>query len=152
MTLSEKWRFGLNSKNMMMRGTIESELEVYLENDPDFAQRMPDGRSIVHVVTGIENKIWIHKVAAAGANLNVQCSRGWSSLHYAMEDEFIAATEDGEMPTDLPSVKTLIALGADPSIKDNEGLTAFDLFSHFEQMKKLSTETLAWATEQNGTR
>ena len=58
-----------------------------------------------------------------GANVDVSDATGATPLHLACDLEADAVEQTGREP-DSSSVELLLELGADPSIKDNEGKTA----------------------------
>jgi ankyrin repeat protein len=63
--------------------------------------------------------------------LDIVDSAGWTALHLAVDHDFVVATQDGHMPSELPTAEILLRLGADDSIRDNEGRTARDSLEKF---------------------
>ena len=68
-----------------------------------------------------------------GAAINAQSYGGWTALHRAC----------GWGNTE--GAKVLLLRGADPTIKDNEGKTAFEVFGEFDDPKPTEEQKAAAA-------
>jgi ankyrin repeat protein len=72
----------------------------------------------------------IRLLVARGANVNHQDSHGWTALHFALDEEFVGATQDGHHPADLPITRLLLKMGCDPTIANNDGQLPWQLFAN----------------------
>jgi hypothetical protein len=118
------------------------DIERYLDqgNDIDYQDPRPgpgyprQGWTLLHYAAA-EGQVDVLKyLARRGANLNATDSSGWSALHLAVDLDFVVATQDGHLPTELPTTEVLLRLGADDSIADKKGRTARDLLGRFHEV------------------
>jgi ankyrin repeat protein len=92
-------------------------LEALIRGGADVNFRDPDGSTPLHAAvrdTDAEGRA-IRTLVKHGANLNAQDHLGNTPLHVAIENTYAA------------SAMTLLELGADPAIRDNEGRTPVQL-------------------------
>ena len=54
-----------------------------------------------------------------------------------IDHDFVIATQDGELPSKLPTADLCLKLGADPTIKNNDGKTAGELFARIAGMPEV---------------
>jgi ankyrin repeat protein len=85
---------------------------------------VPSGRTLLHYAASNGHLDVLEFLASKGANLNIQDSAGRTALHYAVDLDYVVATQDGHMPTKLPTAEVLLKLGADPTIGDKDSHTA----------------------------
>lgn len=108
-------------------------------------QRKKSGCTQVFYAAKEGDVIGLEKMAALNADMNRACDDGLSPLSFAKNEEKVIRTlvklgadvnkadEDGQTPLMYSvkdgedRIKLLLALGADKTIKDNEGNTAYDL-------------------------
>jgi ankyrin repeat protein len=116
------------------------DIESYLDhgNDINFQDPRPGpgfprkGWTLLHyAASNGQHRGRIEYLAEKGADLNIVDSAGCTALHLAVDHDFVVATQDGHMPNDLPTAEILLKLGADDSIRDNEGRTARDILDRF---------------------
>jgi ankyrin repeat protein len=103
----------------------------YQDPKPAPSYFKPTGRTLLHYAAYNGNLVILKYLANKGANLNVVDSHGWTPLHYAADLDFVVATQDGHVPTGLPTTEALLRLGADDTIVDHEGRTVREMFSKF---------------------
>lgn len=117
-----------------------SDIESYLDDGNDINYQDPrpgpgyprKGWTLLHYAArNGHHRGVLEYLASRGANLNIVDSDGWTALHLAIDHDFVAATQDGRMPAELPTAEILLKLGADDSIRDKEGRTARDLLDKF---------------------
>lgn len=115
-----------------------SDIETYLWHgydinyqDPRPGPRLRQGWTLLHYAASHGRRAIVKYLATKGAELNIADSAGWTPLHWAVDLDFVVATQDGHMPTKLPTAEILLQFGADDTIRDNEGRTARDMLEHF---------------------
>ena len=87
------------------------------------------GMNILHIAASHGQRYAIIAFVKAGAKPNAIDSSGRTPLHHAVDFDWVIATQDGELPTALPTAAVLLRLGVDDTIKDNQGETASDFTS-----------------------
>lgn len=87
------------------------------------------GMSILHIAASHGQQFAIIAFVKAGANPNATDSSGWTPLHHAVDFDWVVATQDGGLPTDLPTAAVLLQVGADDTLRDNQGETPSDFTS-----------------------
>lgn len=74
-----------------------------------------DGTTLIHVAAMVGSNPCIETLIRFGADIDHQDSRGMSALHYAVQKNFES------------TVSLLLRLGADPSLRNKNGKTCFEL-------------------------
>ena len=92
------------------------------------------GMTILHVAASYGDRYAIIAFVRAGADLNRQDDLGYTPLHHAVGFDFVVSTQDGELPSELPTARACIRSGADPKIEDKDGNTAAELIAKFDGM------------------
>jgi hypothetical protein len=95
------------------------------------------GMTILHIAASYGNRYALTAFVRAGADLSRRDKLGWTPLHYAVDHDFVIATQDGELPSKLPTADLCLKLGADPTIKNNDGKTAGELFARIAGMPEV---------------
>ncbi|HEY7091338.1 MAG TPA: ankyrin repeat domain-containing protein [Tepidisphaeraceae bacterium] len=75
----------------------------------------------------------IKLLAAHGANLNARDQNGWTPLHLAVDADMDTSSRGARRATELPTVQTLIELGADERVKADDGSTPRDIAVRYDQ-------------------
>src|ERR1043166_2063257 len=117
-------------------GLDRSRIESFLEesgNDINYQDTRDDppacprkGWTFLHYAAFDAHVDTIKYLVSRGANVNITDSLGRTPLHYAVDFDYVVATQDGHTPTTLPTTESLINLGADVSIVDDGGRTPRD--------------------------
>ena len=71
----------------------------------------------------------IEALAKAGADLNVRNHQGWTPLHLAVDIDIDSVSQSRGDMDHLPfqTVRLLLSLGADPTVRDERGKTPRDV-------------------------
>jgi len=83
--------------------------------------------SLLHFAAEDCNPEIVRLLAARGADMNARDKDGWTPLHWAVESDIDAAQQEARRASELPTVKTLIELGADTTVKAMDGSTPRDI-------------------------
>ena len=83
----------------------------------------------------IYRRILFRCLFSRGADINAKGYFGQTALHYAVDMEAINNSDDVPCPakTDMPITRMLIELGADESIRSDQGETARDWAVEYEE-------------------
>ena len=92
------------------------------------------GMTILHVAASYGDRYAMIAFVRAGADPNRQADLGSTPLHYAVDFDFVISTQDGELPTELPTARACIHSGADSTIANNDGKTPAGLIARFAGM------------------
>jgi transformer-2 protein len=108
-------------------------LQTYVLEGGDINQKgEPSGWTLLHVAAEFRLSDAIILLVQHGANINAQDNLGWTPLHCALDADIHARSPYEDIT--LSTVKTLIELGVDQSIRDSEGRTILDLVQHYNGM------------------
>lgn len=134
------------------------EIQLYIESKPDFEQRCAGdspwhkstGMTLLHIAALNGDTSTIHLLADSGADINALDISGQTPLHYAIDFDFVVATQDDNMPTELPTVLAVLQHNADDTIRNSDGETAIDTLADFAEIPPLYQDTvnLAAATRR----
>lgn len=91
----------------------------------DFTKPLKDGNTVFHIAADKGDVNLLKKLAGVKANINAQNKDGMTALHKAA----LVAKDDA-------SLKYLLSLGADKSLKTEFGETAYDLAKENEALAK----------------
>jgi ankyrin repeat protein len=106
-------------------GRIEM-MHLLIQRGAEVSTRDPQtGWSLLHTAVEHGMKESIRVLAKAGADINALNDGGQTPLHLAVDAQTDAAEQIGALP-DLSTIRLLLELGADRSIRDNDGRTASD--------------------------
>jgi ankyrin repeat protein len=109
------------------------DVQRYLDAGGDVNRRDPKMNwSLLHFAAEDCNSEVIRLLAARGADLNAAAQNGWTPLHLAVDSDIDAAQQEARSATALPTVKTLIELGADPTARATNGLLPRDIAAEYE--------------------
>lgn len=91
--------------------------------------------TLLHIAAEYRDLEAIKLLVASGANLNLQDDQGWTPLHLAVDSDCDTSSQQGRRPIELPTVKALINLGADESIRSKDGETARDIATGYHETR-----------------
>lgn len=110
-------------------------IDRFVRSKPDLNGWVNDhGMSILHVAAAHGQTYAIVAFAKSGCRRDAADSSGWTALHHAVDFDWVMATQDGNLPSDLPTASVLLELGVDDAIQDNHGETAADLASRVPRL------------------
>ena len=107
-----------------------SELPGYLAAGGDINAAIPNsGWTLLHCASEQQNLPMIEALAKAGADLNARNHQGWTPLHLAVDSEIDCVFQSGGDKDDVTfqTVRLLLSLGADPTVRDERGKTPRDV-------------------------
>jgi ankyrin repeat protein len=116
-------------------------------NDPNYQDNRPTtfdlhrGRTLLHYATSAGDKDAISLLVRRGADIDIQDGLGWTPLHHAADFDFVVATQDGNLPTELPLTRLLLQLGASDAIRNHDGKLPVDYFRSFQEVVNLYQRT-----------
>ena len=87
------------------------------------------GWTLLHAASEHQNLAMIEALAKAGADLNVRNHQGWTPLHLAVDIDIDSVSQSRGDVNHLPfqTVRLLLSLGADPTVRDERGKTPRDV-------------------------
>jgi ankyrin repeat protein len=103
------------------------DVERYLQAGGDVNRRTQAGHSLLHLAADNGVVDLIRLLIARGADINAKGYHGYTPLHLAVDVDCNTESRDGRRATALPVTETLIQLGADETIRDDDGETARDV-------------------------
>ena len=83
--------------------------------------------SLLHFAAEDCNSEIIRLLVSRGADLASADRNGWTPLHVAVDSDLDTSSRNGCLANKMPTVQTLIALGADESLHAGDGATARDI-------------------------
>jgi ankyrin repeat protein len=115
-------------KHFSTRGLRVEDVRRYLEAGGDIHRRDEKMNwSLLHFAAEDANCEVIRFLVAHGADLAATDRNGWTPLHLAVDTDMDTSSRDARRATELPTVKTLIELGADETVRAADGETPRDL-------------------------
>ena len=110
-------------------------LEQYLSDGGDVDARHPDSSwTLLHLACEHMNHDLIRALAAAGTDLNArEEAQGWRPLHHAVDTDIDSVWQTRHSLDELTFsiTRLLLALGADPGVRDSNGLTPRDMAAEY---------------------
>ncbi|MBE0625491.1 MAG: ankyrin repeat domain-containing protein [Burkholderiales bacterium] len=104
--------------DLIERGDVRAVAEALGADRSLVSARTPEGDNVLHIACWQKQVVILGTILAYEPDVNARGSNGRTPLHYAVH-------EGGAISA--PIVGSLLALGADPSIKDDYGFTVEDL-------------------------
>jgi Ankyrin repeats (3 copies) len=105
-----------------------SNVQRYLDAGGDVNRRDPRmAWTLLHFAAEDCDQDIIRLLVAHGADLRAADQNGWTPLHIATDSDLDTSTRGGRRPTDLPTARLLVELGADQVMRSVDGLTARDI-------------------------
>jgi ankyrin repeat protein len=89
--------------------------------------------SLLHFAAEDRNPEIIRLLVSHGADLASTDRNGWTPLHVAVDSDLDTSSHNARSATKMPTVQTLIALGADESLRASDGATARDIAAAYGQ-------------------
>ena len=120
-------------KNFGNRALRLKDVQLYLDSGGDVDRRDEKMNwSLLHYAAEDCNPEIIRLLATRGANVNARDKDGWTPLHWAVESDMDAASQQGRRASELPTVKALIEHGADITAEANDGSWPRDVAAGYE--------------------
>ena len=120
-------------KNFGNRALRLKDVQLYLDSGGDVDRRDEKMNwSLLHYAAEDCNPEIIRLLATRGANVNARDKDGWTPLHWAVESDMDAASQQGRRASELPTVKALIEHGADITAEANDGSMPRDIAAGYE--------------------
>lgn len=110
------------------RGLRGEDVRRYLDTGGDADRR--DARmqwSLLHFAAEDRNPDVARLLVAHGADLAASDCNGWTPLHIAVDSDMDTSRQDGRRVAGLPTVQTLIELGAVETVRAADGRTPRDI-------------------------
>ena len=121
-------------KHFTTRGLRVEDIQRYLDAGGDINRRDPKMNwSLLHYAAEDCNPKVIQFLVAHGAELNAIDRNGWTPLHLAVDTDLDTSRSAGQPPAELPTTQTLIELGADETIRAQDGKTPRDIAVAYRQ-------------------
>jgi ankyrin repeat protein len=121
-------------KSFTTHGLRVEDVRRYLDAGGDINHRdQKMDWSLLHFAAEDCNSEVIRLLVARGANLAAKDWNGWTPLHLAVDSDADTASQGGWRATGLPTVQTLLELGADEKVKTADGATPRDLAIDYGQ-------------------
>jgi ankyrin repeat protein len=115
-------------KNFGNRALRLKDVQLYLDSGGDVDRRDEKMNwSLLHYAAEDCNPQIIRLLATRGADVNARDKNGWTPLHWAVESDIDAASQQGRRASELPTVKALIEHGADITAEANDGSMPRDI-------------------------
>ncbi|MDB6029178.1 MAG: Pfs, and Ankyrin domain protein [Verrucomicrobiales bacterium] len=115
-------------KSFTTRGLRVEDVCRYLDAGGDVRRRDEKmGWSLLHFGAEDRNPEAIRLLVVRGADLSAADRNGWTPLHLAVDGDMIIPSQAGRRATELPTVQTLIELGADETARASDGRTPRDI-------------------------
>jgi ankyrin repeat protein len=115
-------------KNFGNRALRLKDVQRYLDSGGDVHRRDDKMNwSLLHYAAEDCNPEVVQLLATSGADVNARDKNGWTPLHWAVESDMDAASQEGRRAKELPTVKALINHGADIAAKATDGSTPRDI-------------------------
>ena len=116
------------------RGLRVEDVRRYLDGGGDihFKNEKMDW-SLLHFAAEDCNSEVIRLLVARGADIHAIDRQGWTPLHLAVDSDLDTSSRDGRPATELPTVQTLIELGADEILRAADGSTPRDIARAYGQ-------------------
>lgn len=121
-------------KNFTTRGLRVDDVRRYLDAGGDIHHR--DEKmdwSLLHFAAEDCNSEVIRLLVTRGADITSTDRNGWTPLHLAVDSDMDTSGRDGRRAAELPTVQTLIELGADETARAANGATPRDIAAAYEQ-------------------
>jgi len=103
------------------RGLQLEDVRLYLDEGGDANRRVDSGNTLLHIAADNGDLDVMKLLVSRGAEVNAKGYHGYTPLHLAVDLDCNTSGRDGRRATELPVTKTLLGLGADPSIRDDDG-------------------------------
>ena len=115
-------------KNFTTAGLRLEDVRCHLDSGGNIHQRDQHMNwSLLHFAAEDCNSEIIRLLVSHGTDLASTDRNGWTPLHIAVDSDLDTSGRDGRSATKMPTVQTLIALGADESLHASDGATARDI-------------------------
>jgi ankyrin repeat protein len=115
-------------KNFGNRALRLKDVQRYLDSGGDVDRRDEKMNwSLLHYAAEDCNPEIVRLLATRGADVNARDKDGWTPLHWAVESDMDAASQEGRRASELPTVKALIEHGADTTAKATDGSMPRDI-------------------------
>jgi uncharacterized protein len=118
---SRFWSFSLGPCGFQIK-----DVQRYLDEDGDPNRRTEHQQTLLHIAAQNGDLEVVKLLVARGADLNTKGFHGYTPLHLAVDADCDTSPRDGRRATELPLTTLLISLGADESIRDDDGEIARD--------------------------
>src|SRR5712672_564930 len=121
-------------KSFTTHGLRVEDVRRYLDAGGDINHRdQKMDWSLLHFAAEDCNSDVIRLLVAHGANLAVADRNGWTPLHLAVDSDMDTSARGGRRATELPTVQTLIELGADETVRASDGSAPRDIAAAYGQ-------------------
>lgn len=121
-------------KKFTTRGLRVEEVRRYLDAGGDIHQKDKNMNwSLLHFAAEDCNSEVIRFLIARGADTQATDRQGWTPLHLAVDSDMDTSSRDARRATELPTVQTLIELGADETVRATDGSTPQDIARAYGQ-------------------
>jgi ankyrin repeat protein len=116
------------TRKFTTRGLRLDDVRRYLDAGGDICRRDQEtGWSLLHFAAEDGNPEVIRFLAARGADRDVADRNGCTPLHLAVDRDMDTSSRGGRRARELPTIQTLIDVGAEENVRSANGATPRDM-------------------------